>query len=159
MSILKTKPKNVGHYEMGGFIVDFYTHDSDPAKCFATINTVSKNFSLRITGYPYGYLMASVKDGDTENLHGFCVLMYLIADGVYQDSGLANDLMKVIGKYQKRLMKQAESNAAKITAEQDMADTELMRDIISEQGLSKRELKEKREADKQAMRDALNDKE
>lgn len=145
-------------FEFGGaFIVDMYHDEKDVRKCYAQITTVSDNFSLKVTGYPYGYLMESAAQGNEENIHGFCAMMYLVADGVYRDAGFAKDLMKSISKYQKRLEKKAEDAAKNVTEAQEEADTALLNDIISEQGMSKKELKAKREADKEALREVLNE--
>lgn len=153
------KRKPYRHFEFGGaFIVDFYRDEKDVRGCCAEITTVSDNFSLKVTGYPYGYLLARAEQNNTENIHGFCAMMYLIVDGVYQDAGLANDLMKVIGKYQKRLMKRAESEAKAVKDHEEAANQALMEDIVSEQGLSKKELKAKRKADKAQMRAAFTEK-
>lgn len=159
MSVFKRKPKHKHHFEIGGFIVDFYTDEKVVENNFATINTISKNFSLRVTGYPFGYLMASVKDGETENLHGFCALMHLIADGVYQDAGFANDLMKSVTKYQKRLLKSAEKEAKATTDEQIQADEALINDVLYEQTLNEQDLAQKRAEDKEILKSILTDKE
>lgn len=158
MSIFN-KRKPYRHFVFGGaFLVDFYRDEKDIKGCYADITTVSDNFSLKVTGYPYGYLLASAEADNLDNIHGFCAMMYLIADGVYQDAGLANDLMKVIGKYQKRLLKRAESEAKAVKDHEEAASQALMEDIASEQGMSKKELKAKRKADKAALREVLNEK-
>lgn len=153
-----SKPKNIGHYEVGGFIVDFYSSDKDPAGNKVCINTVSKNFSAAFTGYPYGYLYASVKDGDLDNLHGFCALIYMVGDAVFQDKGFADDLVRAINKRTKRLLKQGESEAKSASAAAVAADEALLDEVLAEATMGKKERAKKREEDAAAMREIISGK-
>lgn len=159
MSILKTKPRysvNVGN---GAFVADFYADEkrADVEHNYLHIHTPNHVFEQKIVGYPYGYLLAAVSQGNEEEVHNYCVVLWRVTQEVYQDAGLANDILRAFAKYDKRLMKQAEKNAAAVTPEQDMASAALMEDIASESGMSKKELKAKREADRQMMKEIMNE--
>lgn len=161
MSILKNKPRysvNVGN---GVFVADFYVDEKHPdwEYNYLHIHTPNHVFEQRIVGYPYGYLLAAVSRGNEEEVHNFCLLLWRITQEIYQDPGLANDILRAFAKYDKRLMKQAETNAKKVTDAEETASQAFMEDIVSEQGMSKKELKAKREADKAEMRAILNEKE
>lgn len=161
MNILKTKPRysvNVGN---GAFIADFYVDEKHPdvEHNYLHIHTHNHVFEQKIVGYPYGYLLAAVSQGNEEEVHNYCVVLWRVTQEIYQDAGLANDILRAFAKYDKRLMKQAEKNAAAVTDSEEMASQAFMEDIASEQGMSGKELKAKREADKELMREVLNEKE
>lgn len=159
MSILKTKPRysvNVGN---GAFVADFYVDEKHPdvKHNYLHIYTPNGVFEQKIVGYPYGYLLAAVSHGNEEEVHNYCVVLWRVTQEIYQDAGLANDILRAFAKYDKRLMKQAEKNAAAVTPEAEQGAQAFMEDIVSEQGMSKKELKAKREADKELMREVLNE--
>lgn len=161
MSILKNKPRysvNVGN---GAFIADFYVDEkrADVEHNYLHIHTPNHVFEQKIVGYPYGYLLAAVLQGNEEEVHNYCILLWRITQEIYQDIGFANDIIKAINKRDKRLMKQAEKKAVAVTDSEEMAAQAFMEDIASESGMSKKELKAKREADKAEMRAILNEKE
>ncbi len=159
----KKKPKYhffFGNESVGGFNVDFYMTEKKPKKCYMRISGKSDRgvtFEVKLNGYSYGFLMESARQCQEDNIHGFCAMLFILASEIYQDQGLRNDIVKAITKYQNRQMKRAESEAAKIDEATEQADQAFMEDIASEQGLSKKELKAKREADKEAMREVLNE--
>lgn len=161
MSILKTKPRysvNVGN---GAFVADFYADGRHPdvEHNYLHIHTPNHVFEQKIMGYPYGYLLAAVSQGNEEEVHNYCVALWRVTQEIYQDAGLANDILRAFAKYDKRLMKQAEKNAAAVTDVQEQASQAFMEDLASEQGMSKKELKAKREADRQLMKEVLTEKE
>ena len=161
MSILKVKPKY--HLEIGGkaFIADFYVDEKHPdvEHNYLHIHTPNNVFEQKIVGYPYGYLLAAVSQGNEEEVHNYCVVLWRVTQEIYQDAGLANDILRAFAKYDKRLMKQAEQKAKAVTDSEEMASQAFMEDIASESGMSKKELKAKREADRQMMKEVLNEKE
>lgn len=161
MNILKTKPRysvNVGN---GAFVADFYVDEkrADVEHNYLHIHTPNHVFDQKIVGYPYGYLLAAVSKGNEEEVHNYCILLWRITQEIYQDIGFANDIIKAINKRDKRLMKQAEKKAVAVTDSEEMAAQAFMEDIASESGMSKKELKAKRESDKAEMRAILNEKE
>lgn len=159
MSILKVKPKY--HLEIGGkaFIADFYVDEKHPdvEHNYLHIHTPNNVFEQKIVGYPYGYLLAAVSQGNEEEVHNYCVVLWRVTQEIYQDAGLANDILRAFAKYDKRLMKQAEQKAKAVTDSEEMASQAFMEDIASESGMSKKELKAKREADREMMKEILNE--
>ena len=161
MNILKTKPKY--HIEIGGgvFIADFFVDEKhlDVEHNYLHIHTPNKVFEQRVVGYPYGYLLAAVSQGNEEEVHSYCVMLWRVTQEIYQDAGFANDIIRAITKRDKRLMKQSEKEATKVSEAEEMASQAFMEDIASESGMSMKELKAKRKADKELMRALLNEKE
>ena len=161
MNILKAKPRysvNVGN---GTFVADFYVDEkrADVEHNYLHIHTPNHVFEQKIVGYPYGYLLAAVSQGNEEEVHNYCLLLWRITQEVYQDLGFANDIIRAINKRDKRLIKQTEKEAAKLSEAEEMASQAFMEDVASESGMSKKELKAKRKADKELMRELLNEKE
>lgn len=159
MSILKNKPRYSVDVGNGAFIADFYVDEkrADVEHNYLHIHAPNHVFEQKIVGYPYGYLLAAVSQGNEEEVHNYCVVLWRVTQEIYQDAGLANDILRAFAKYDKRLMKQAEKEAAAVTPEAEQGAQAFMEDIVSEQGMSKKELKAKREADKTEMRAILNE--
>lgn len=161
MNILKTKPKYHIEIGNGAFIADFYVDEKNPDVKHNYLHIYAPNgvFEQKVVGYPFGYLLAAVSQGNEEELHSYCVMLWRITQEIYQDLGFAQDIIKAINKRDKRLMKQAEREAAKVSEAEEMASQAFMEDVASESGMSKKELKAKRKADKELMRALLNEKE
>lgn len=160
MSILKTKPRYSVDVGNGAFIADFYADEkrADVEHNYLHIHTPNHVFEQKIVGYPYGYLLAAVSQGNEEEIHSYCTVLWRVTQEIYQDKGLSNDILRAFAKYDERLMKQAEKEAAAVTPEQDMASAAFMEDIASEQDMSKKELKAKRETDRELMKEILTEK-
>ncbi len=155
---LKNAPKHHIEIANGAVIVDFYVNDKDIKKCYMRMYARNGAFDYKIGAcHTYGYLMAAINQGNTRELEAFCILLWRMTQECYQDETLAKDLVTCFNARDERLMKQAEKEAAAVTPEQDMASAALMEDIASESGMSKKELKAKREADKAKMRAILNE--
>jgi len=145
--------------EAGQFKFEFFYSEGNLRGTYLRISTPSGIYEMRIAGntHAYGYLLAAAKQDRTDQLQGYAVTLFIPAMELTQDQGLCNDIQKAIVKWQKRKEKEAESAAKAVTDEQEQASQAFMEDLASEQGLSKKELKAKREADKEAMREVLND--
>lgn len=157
---LKNAPKHHIEIANGAVIVDFYVNDKDIKKCYMRMYARNGAFDYKIGAcHTYGYLMAAINQGNTRELEAFCILLWRMTQECYQDETLAKDLVTCFNARDERLMKQAEKEAAAVTPEQDMASAALMEDIASESGMSKKELKAKREADRELMKAVLNEKE
>lgn len=161
MSIFKTKPRysvNVGN---GAFIADFYVDEkrADVEHNYLHIHTPNNVFEQKVVGYPYGYLLAAVSQGNEEEVHNYCVVLWRVTQEIYQDDGLANDILRTFAKYDKSLMKQVEKNAAAVTDSEEMASAAFMESVIERSQMSKKEAKAASEADKELMREILNEKE
>lgn len=157
---LKNAPKHHIEIANGAVIVDFYVNEKDIKKCYMRMYARNGAFDYKIGAcHTFGYLMAAINQGNTRELEAFCILLWRMTQECYQDETLAKDLVTCFNARDERLMKQAEENAAAVTPEQDMASAALMEDIVSEQDMSKKELKAKREADRELMKEVLNEKE
>lgn len=159
MSIFKTKPRYSVNVGGGAFIADFYVDEKHPdvEHNYMHIHTPNNVFEQKIVGYPYGYLLTAVSQGNEEEVHNYCVVLWRVTQEIYQDAGLANDILRAFAKYDKRTMNRGEGKAKAVTDSEEMASQVFVEDIVSEQGMSKKELKAKREADKAEMRAVLNE--
>lgn len=159
MSIKFRKPYLVK--EVGEWKFTFHYKEGSIDKTFLSITSASGIFNCRIGGntHAYGYLLAAAQQGLDKQLQGYAVSLYIPAMGITQDQGLCNDVQKAITKWMKRKEAEAKSAAKAVTEAQEQASQAFMEDIVSESGLSKKELKAKREADKELMREVLNEKE
>lgn len=147
--------------EVGEWKFTFHYKEGSIERTFLSITSTSGIYSMHIGGntHAFGYLLAAAKQGLDNQLAGYATTLYIPAMGITQDQGLCNDVQKAISKWMKRKEAEAKSAAKAVTPEQDMASAALMEDIASESGMSKKELKAKREADKELMKAALNEKE
>lgn len=157
---LKNAPKHHIEIANGAVIVDFYVNDKDIKKCYMRMYARNGAFDYKIGAcYTYGYLMEAINQGNTRELEVFCILLWRMTQECYQDETLAKDLVTCFNARDERLMKQAEKEAAAVTDSEEMASQAFIEDIASESGMSKKELKAKRETDKELMREILNEKE
>lgn len=130
----RNNKKPVYHYKFGagdnrGFVVDFYMKEGSLDDCYMEISAGAGVFNLKLQGYAYGYLMESARQGLTDNIHGFCAMLFLISDGVYRDAEFAVDLMEAIGGYYERLMERAEQKAEVVTDEQELQAQAVMEEL------------------------------
>ena len=156
--MLKNKPYKT--CKVGEWVFDFYYQEGNIRRTYLKITSTSGIMSLFLGGntHAFGYLLAAAKQGLDNQLAGYATTLYIPAMGITQDQGLCNDVQKAISKWMKRKEAEAKSAAKAVTPEQDMASAALMEDIISEQGMSKKELKAKREADREMMKEVLTEK-
>ena len=155
---LKNAPKHHIEIANGAVIVDFYANEKDIKKCYMRMYARNGAFDYKIGAcHTYGYLMAAINQGDTRELEAFCILLWRMTQECYQDETLAKDLVTCFNARDERLMKQAEKNAAAVTPEAEQGAQSFMEDIVSESGMSKKELKAKRRSDKELMKEILNE--
>lgn len=157
MKLKQRKPYLVK--EVGEWKFTFHYKEGSIEQTFLSITSTSSIMNIHLGGntHAFGYLLAAAKQGLDNQLAGYATTLYIPAMGITQDQGLCNDVQKAISKWMKRKEAEAKSAAKAVTPEQDMASAALMEDIVSEQGMSKKELKAKREADKAEMRAVLNE--
>lgn len=159
MNILKPKPKY--HIEIGGgaFIADFYVDEKHPdvEHNYLHIHTPNKVFEQRVVGYPYGYLLADVSQGNEEEVHGYCMMLWRVTQEIYQEAGFANDIIRAINKRDKRLMKQAEKEAAKVSEAEEMASQSFMEDVAAYAEASPKERKRMSKESRKEMKQILNE--
>lgn len=161
MIIFKTKPRysvNVGN---GAFVVDFFVDERHPdvEHNYLHIHTPNNVFEQKVVGYPYGYLLAAVSQGNEEEVHNYCVVLWRVTQEIYQDAGLANDILRTFAKYDKRTMKRGAEKAKAVTDSEEMASQAFMESVVERSQMSKKEAKAASEADRGLMREILNEKE
>lgn len=155
---LKNAPKHHIEIANGEVIVDFYVNEKSIKKCYMRMYARNGAFDYKIGAcHTYGYLMAAVNQGNTRELEAFCILLWRMTQECYQDETLAKDLVTCFNARDERLMEQAEREAAAVTPEAEQGAQVFMEDVASEQGMSKKELKAKREADRQIMKEVLTE--
>lgn len=157
MKLKQRKPYLVK--EVGEWKFTFHYKEGSIERTFLSITSTSGIMNMRLGGntHAFGYLLAAAKQDRLDQLQGYAVTLYVPAMAMTQDTGLTADVQKAINKWMKRKEAEAKSAAKAVTPEQDMASAAYMEDIVSEQGMSKKELKAKRENDKAEMRAILNE--
>lgn len=127
----KRMRKSMYHYDFAGgeLSVDFYMKENVPGQCYMHIKAKTGVFEIKLQGYTYGYLLESARQGLVDNIHGFCLIMFNIAEGIYQDQEFADGIMSAINDYAQRRLDKAAELAASVTPEQEQADEALMRDV------------------------------
>ncbi len=147
--------------EIGGkaFIADFYVDNkkADAEHNYLHIHTPNNVFEQKVVGYPYVYLLAAVEQGKEEEVHGYCALLWRVTQEIYQDAGLANDILRAFNKHDKRLMKKAEEAAKSVTPEQETADQAFMESVAEYAAATPKRRKEISRADRELLREVLND--
>lgn len=156
MSMKLRKPYLVK--EVGEWKFTFHYKEGSIDKTFLSITSTSGIMNMRLGGntHAFGYLLAAAKQDRIDQLQGYIVSLFIPAMAMTQDQELTSGVQKAIAEWQKRKEAEAKSAAKVVTPEQDMASAAFMEDIASESGMSKKELKAKREADKAEMRAVLN---
>lgn len=157
---LKNAPKHHIEIANGAVIVDFYVNEKDIKKCYMRMYARNGAFDYKIGAcHTYGYLMAAINQGNTRELEAFCILLWRMTQECYQGETLAKDLVTCFNARDERLMKQVEKNAAAVTDSEEMASAAFMESVIERSQMSKKEAKAASEADKELMREILNEKE
>lgn len=158
MSIMKQrKPYLVK--EVGEWKFTFHYKEGSIEKTFLSITSTSGIYSMHIGGntHAYGYLLAAAKQGLDSQLAGYITTLFIPAMAMTQDQELTSGVQKAIVEWQKRKEAEGAEKAKAVTDSEEMASQAFMEDIVSEQSMSKKELKAKREADKELMREILNE--
>lgn len=155
--MFKKKPKYSIKVCGEAMIADFYVNEKDIKGCYLHIHTPNNVFEQRITGYPYGYLLTAVTQGNESEVEAYCTMLWRITQEIYQDLGFANDIIKAINKRDKRLFKKAESAAKTTTPEQIAADEALMSEVAAYADASPKQRKQMRKQWKEEAREALKE--
>lgn len=159
MSILKTKPyKSV---DAGQFHFNFYYKEGSIKDTYLEVTCDSGIFAIKIGGntHAYGYLLAAAEQNRIDQLQGYAVTLYIPAMSLTQDQGLCNDVQKAISKWMKRKEAEAKSAAKAVTDSEEMASAAFMESVVERSQMNKKEAKAASEADKEIMREILNEKE
>lgn len=147
--------------EVGEWKFTFHYKEGSIEKTFLSITSTSGIMNMRLGGntHAFGYLLAAAKQERIDQLQGYIVSLFIPAMAMTQDQELTSGVQKAIVEWQKRKEAEGAEKAKAVTDEQEQGAQAFMEDIVSEQGMSKKELKAKREADRELMKAALNEKE
>lgn len=145
--------------EVGEWKFTFHYKEGSIERTFLSITSTSGIYSMHIGGntHAYGYLLAAAKQGLDSQLAGYITTLFIPAMAMTQDQELTSGVQKAIVEWQKRKEAEGAEKAKAVTPETEQASQAFMEDIASESDMSKKELKAKREADKELMRDILNE--
>ena len=145
--------------EVGEWKFTFHYKEGSIKRTFLSITSTSGIYSMHIGGntHAYGYLLAAAKQGLDNQLAGYITTLFIPAMAMTQDQELTSGVQKAIVEWQKRKEAEGAEKAKAVTDSEEMASQAFMEDIISESGMSKKELKAKREADKAEMMAILNE--
>lgn len=159
MDILKTKPYKT--VECGGFIANFYYKEGDLKKTYLEITTVSGVWSMRIAGntHPYGYLLEAANQEKVEQIHGYAAMLFILSQQFTQDQGLIDDVVRGINKWQKRMDAKAREAAKNVSDAEETASHAFMEEVAAYADATPKERKKIRKADKEVLREVLNEKE
>lgn len=141
------------------FVADFYVDEKNPDVKHNYLHIYAPNgvFEQKVVGYPFGYLLAAVSQGKEEEVHSYCVMLWRVTQEIYQDLGFCQDIIKAINKRDKRLMKEAERNAAKVSEAEEMASQAFMEDVVAYAEASPKERKRMSKESRKEMKQILNE--
>lgn len=147
--------------EVGEWKFSFHYKEGSIERTFLSITSTRGIFNCRVGGNTesYGTLLLAATKNDTVMMHNYITYLYNVAMGLGADVKFPKEIHDVVMKMRARLDKQSEKRAAEVTDAQEQASQVFMEDIASESGMSKKELKAKREADRELMKEILNEKE
>ena len=132
-------------FEFGGFKVIF-------RRFWLDIETVSGNFKVRflVSDHPYGYLFVSAKQGNFDNIHGFCAYIYKLSHTLTTDNKLVEDVHKAMINYDKRFAAKA---ATQVSSDNDDFDLEVVKQNHEVGKMTKKERKQRKKEIKEALKD------
>lgn len=146
--------------EVGEWKFTFHYKEGSIERTFLSITSTSGIFNCRIGGntHAFGYLLAAAKQGLDSQLAGYITTLFIPAMAMTQDQELTSGVQKAIVEWQKRKEAEGAEKAKAVTDSEEMASQVFVEDIVSEQGMRKKELKAKREADREMMKEVLTEK-
>ena len=136
-------------FELGGFKVVF-------RRFWMDIKSVSNNFEVRFLAsqHPYGYLYASAKTGNLDNIHGYCSYLYKLAFCLTTENKLVKDINKSLINYDKRLAAKA---ATAVITEEDDLDLETVKQNHEVSQMTNKERKRRKKEMKEALKESDNE--
>ena len=162
MSILKNKQRKPYLVkEVGEWKFTFHYKEGSIERSFLSITSTSGIFNCRIGGniHAYGYLLAAAKQERIDQLQGYIVSLFIPAMAMTQDQELTSGVQKAIVEWQKRKEAEGAEKAKAVTDSEEMASQAFMESVVERSQMSKNEAKAASEADKELMREVLNEKE
>lgn len=146
--LTNTKQKSV---EVGGFKVTFY-------KYFMKVKAIGGAWEVKVRcdAHSYGYLAASLKQGNLENLKGYSQIVFLVATELCKDQKLANEVQRALERYIGRVDRIAQINGLK-KAENEEADLEAVKQATQTAEMSRQQRRKRLRELKKAMKDGTNE--
>lgn len=147
--------------EVGEWKFTFHYKEGSIERTFLSITSTSGIFNCRIGGntHAFGYLLAAAKQGLDSQLAGYITTLFTPAMAMTQDQELTSGVQKAIVEWQKRKEAEGAEKAKAVTDSEEMASAAFMESVIERSQMSKKEAKAASEADKELMREILNEKE
>lgn len=146
--LTNTKQKSV---EVGGFKVTFY-------KYFMKVKAIGGAWEVKVRcdAHSYGYLAASLKQGNMENLKGYSQIVFLVATELCKDQKLASEVQRALERYIGRVDRIAQINGLK-KAENEEADLEAVKQATQTAEMSRQQRRKRLRELKKAMKDGTNE--
>lgn len=140
---------------------DFYYKEGNIRRTYLKITSTSGIMSLILGGntHAYGYLLAAATQDRIDQLQGYIVSLFIPAMAMTQDQELTSGVQKAIVEWQKRKEAEGAEKAKAVTDSEEMASQAFMESVVERSQMSKKEAKAASEADKELMREVLNEKE
>lgn len=145
--------------EVGEWKFTFRYKEGSIEKTFLSITSASGIYSMHIGGntHAYGYLLAAAKQGLDSQLAGYITTLFIPAMAMTQDQELTSGVQKAINKWMKRKEAEGAEKAKAVTDSEEMASQAFMESVVERSQMSKKEAKAASEADKEIMREILNE--
>lgn len=146
--------------EVGEWKFTFHYKEGSIERTFLSITCDSGMFNCRIGGRSEAYyflLHVAMKD-DIHVLHDYITRVACLAS-IWNDTKLASDVNNALNEWQKRKEAEGAEKAKAVTDSEEMASQAFMESVVERSQMSKKEAKAASEADKELMREVLNEKE
>lgn len=145
--------------EVGEWKFTFHYKEGSIERTFLSITSTSGIFNCRVGGdtHAYGYLLAAAKQERIDQLQGYIVSLFIPAMAMTQDQELTSGVQKAIVEWQKRKEAEGAEKAKAVTDSEEMASQAFMGSVVERSQMNKKEAKAASEADKELMREVLNE--
>jgi hypothetical protein len=146
--------------EVGEWKFTFHYKEGSIERTFLSITSTSGIFNCRVGGntHAYGYLLAAANQDRLDQLQGYIVSLFIPAMAMTQDQELTSGVQKAIVEWQKRKEAEGAEKAKAVTDSEEMASQAFMESVVEHSQMSKKEAKAASDADKELMREVLNEK-
>lgn len=144
--------------EVGEWKFTFHYKEGSIDKTFLSITCDSGMFNCRIGGRNemfYFLLHVAMKD-DIAVLHDYITRVACLAS-IWDDTKLASEVNNALNDWHKRRDAKGAKKAKAVTDSEEMASQAFMESVVERSQMSKKELKAKREADREMMKEILNE--
>lgn len=145
--------------EVGEWKFTFHYKEGSIERTFLSITSTSGIFNCRVGGncHAFGFLLAAATQDRLDQLQGYIVSLFIPAMAMTQDQELTSGVQKAIVEWQKRKEAEGAENAKAVTDSEEMASQAFMESVVERSQMSKKEAKAASEADKELMREVLNE--